>query len=426
MALVSRDGRQILAKNLGETGDWVYGVVNSGISFYGSQSTEKILKVGIDARFITRLPRRGIGNYSLNLVNSIVKLYPSVDFVLYVAEPDIDGQLPHSSNVRIRQLWPSSYPLWENIALPIAANQDKLDLLHCLGNTAPIILPSSVHLVLTIHDVMFIQTGEFVPKPTNRYQAWGRLYRACIVPFVARRAKGIVTVSDFSRNNILELVSGVAVDKVFVSHQSCDAFFLSTHASGDEISVINDLVCNPYIFCLGAEDPRKNTLRFVQAYLHLLKEGTISENLVISGYPNWEKSASFQAVRAAGAEHRVRFLKFVTVEVLSLLYHNATVFAYPSLYEGFGIPILEAFSSGCPVMASNVTSIPEVGGDAALYFDPLSVSAIEAALLQLIRNPELRQELVARGYERAKQFTWAETARKTMAVYRECMDEHRL
>jgi glycosyltransferase involved in cell wall biosynthesis len=164
----------------------------------------------------------------------------------------------------------------------------------------------------------------------------------------------------------------------------------------------------------------------VQAYLNLIKNGAISENLVISGYTNWEKSSSFQAVKAAGAELKVKFLKFVTTEDLSLLYHKATVFAYPSLHEGFGIPLLEAFSSGCPVMASNVTSIPEVGGDAALYFDPLSVSAMEAALLQLIRKPELRQELICRGYERAKQFTWAETARKTMTVYRECMNEQLL
>jgi len=384
-------------------------------------------RVGIDARFITHQPRRGIGNYSLNLVNEMVRLDSAIDFVLYIAEPDIEGILSKLSNVRVRQLWPLSYPLWENFALPIAAKQDKLDLLHCLGNTAPFFLPSSVQLILSVMDVMFLQTGEFVPKPTTRYQAWGRLYRAFSVPFVARKANKIITISDFSRKDITQLVSGVAMNKVCVTHLSCDPIFLDAQSVAQSILIpIREVVNNPYILCLGAEDPRKNTLRFVQAYLNLLKDGAISENLVISGYSNWEKSASFEIVRAAGAEHKVKFLKFVTIEDLSILYHKATVFAYPSLYEGFGIPILEAFSSGCPVMASSVTSIPEVGGDAALYFDPLNVSAMEAALLQLIRKPELRQELVARGYERAKQFTWAETARKTIAVYRECMDEQRL
>ena len=382
-------------------------------------------KVGIDARFITRRPRRGIGNYSLNLVNELVRLDSSIDFILYIDEPDIEGLLPHLPNVQIRQLWPSVYPLWENIALPIAANQDKLDLLHCLGNTGPFLMPPSVQLVLSIMDVMFLQTGEFVPTPTTRYQAWGRLYRAFSVPFVSRQANKIITISDFSRKDITHLISGVALDKMCVTHLSCDPIFLDSDVATDN-KIISEALINPYILCLGAEDPRKNTLRFVQAYLNLLKNGKTSENLIVSGYSNWEKSASFEAVRAVGAEHKVKFLEFVTIEDLSLLYHKATVFAYPSLYEGFGIPILEAFSSGCPVMASNVTSIPEVGGDAALYFDPLSVSAMEAALLRLIRNPELRQEFIARGYERARKFTWAETARKTMAVYRECMGDHRL
>ncbi|MEN9479174.1 MAG: hypothetical protein RLZZ298_569 [Pseudomonadota bacterium] len=381
-------------------------------------------RVGIDARFITRQPRRGIGNYSLNLVNELVRLESSVDFVLYIAESDNECLLPQLPNVTIRKLWPASYPLWENVSLPIAAKNDRLDLLHCLGNTAPLFLSSTVKMVLSIMDVMFLQTGDFVPKPTTSYQAWGRLYRAFSVPFVARRAKKIITISEFSRKDILQLVSGFNINKVCVTHLSCDAVFLDSNVgSGGEISSIHNVVSTPYIFCLGAEDPRKNTLRFVEAYINLFKKNAIHENLVVSGYSNWQKSASFQAVQAAGAEHKVKFLTFVTIQDLALLYRKATVFAYPSLYEGFGIPILEAFSSGCPVMASNVTSIPEVGGDAALYFDPLNVSAMEAVLIQLIRSPELRQRFIDRGYERAKQFTWAETARKTMAVYRECMGD---
>lgn len=381
-------------------------------------------KVGIDARFITRRPRRGIGNYSLNLVNELVRLNSSIDFILYINQPDFDSLLPHLPNVQIRQLWPSVYPLWENIALPIAAKQDKLDLLHCLGNTGPLLMPYSVQLILSIMDVMFLQSGEFVPTPTNRYQAWGRLYRAFTVPFVARQARKIITISEFSRKDIAQFISGLTMKKVCVTHLSCDSIFLNPDLVSNN-KVISDALVKPYILCLGAEDPRKNTLRFVQAYLNLLKNDKTSLNLVVSGYSNWEKSASFEAVRSVGAEHKVKFLEFVTIENLSLLYHNATVFAYPSLYEGFGIPILEAFSSGCPVMASNVTSIPEVGGDAALYFDPLSISAMESALLQLVCNPGLRQDLVARGYERAKLFTWAETASKTLAVYWECLGESR-
>lgn len=382
------------------------------------------LRIGIDARFITRHPRRGIGNYSLNLVNELVTLNSSVEYVLYIAEPDLERILPRLPNVTIRQLWPSFYPIWENVALPIAALRDRLDVLHCLGNTAPFFLPSSVRLVLSIMDVMFLQTGEFVPKPTTRYQKWGRLYRAFSVPFVARRAEKIITISEFSRQDILHLIAGVEASQACVTHLSCDPIFLNvTDTAENPGNRVSEIIRVPFIFCLGAEDPRKNTLRLVHAYLSLLKQNAVSENLVISGYANWEKSASYLAVKEAGAEERVKFLGFITISELAQLYRKATIFAYPSLYEGFGIPILEAFSSGCSVIASNVTSIPEVGGDAALYFDPLSEDEIAKTLLQVLSNSVLREEFKARGYERAKQFSWAETARKTLAVYEECMSE---
>jgi glycosyltransferase involved in cell wall biosynthesis len=384
------------------------------------------LIVGIDARFITRQPRRGIGNYSLNLVNELVRLDLSVEYVLYISEPDVEGILPNLLNVKTRQLSPSIYPIFENLSLPLAVIRDRLDVLHCLGNTAPLFLPSSVRLVLSIMDVMFLQVGDFVPKPVTPYQKWGRLYRALLVPFLARSSNKIITISAFSRQDILQLISNVDAKHVSVTHLSCDSIFLnSPDITANLSNDIAKVIRTPFILCLGAEDPRKNTLRLVRAYLSLLKLNEIRENLVISGYSNWEKSKSFHAVKEAGAESRVKFLRFISIEELALLYRRAAVFVYPSLYEGFGIPILEAFSSGCPVIASNVTSIPEVGGDAALYFDPQNEAEIAQTLLQVLSNPSLREDMKERGFERAKQFSWAETARKTLAVYRECMDEHK-
>jgi glycosyltransferase involved in cell wall biosynthesis len=128
-------------------------------------------------------------------------------------------------------------------------------------------------------------------------------------------------------------------------------------------------------------------------------------------------------VRESGAESRVKFLDFITGDELARLYRNAVVFVYPSLYEGFGIPILEAFSSGCPVIASNVTSIPEVGGDAALYFDPRSEDQIANSLQSVLNDPILRETLKEKGRVRAKQFSWSEAARKTLAVYKACLNE---
>jgi glycosyltransferase involved in cell wall biosynthesis len=378
------------------------------------------MKVGIDARFITRHPRRGIGNYSLNVVAELARLSPETVYFLYISAPDEEGVLPSTSNVTVRRLSMPTYPLWEQVALPRAACHDRLDILHCLGNTAPLAMPSSVRLVLSLMDVMFLHTGEFVPKPTNNYQALGRVYRSVVVPRCARSADQVITISEYSRRDILQLIPGLDPARVLVTYLSCDAVFKQAPALPQPMSE-PDAGNRPYILSLGADDPRKNTLRLVKAYLTLLQRHGIDENLVISGYSNWEHSEAYRAVRSAGAIGRVRFLSFVSIDELAALYRNATLFVYPSLYEGFGIPVLEAFSSGCPVLASNVTSIPEVGGDAAIYVDPLNEEEIGQAMYRLIQDGELRKSLVQRGHARALEFSWAETARQTLSVYERCI-----
>lgn len=373
------------------------------------------MRIGIDARFATRPPRRGIGNYSLQLIAALAKLCPEHQFYLYISIPDHEGVLPSAPNVTVRRLGMPAYPLWEQVALPAAAREDRLDILHCLGNTGPLFMPKSVSLVLTIHDVMFLQTGEFVPKPTNRYQALGRHYRRLVAPGCARAADHVLTVSEFSRQDILQLIPGLDPARVQVTHQSCDPAFRQAQEQASREPAAAGT--RPYIFTLGADDPRKNTVRLVRAYLSLLEQNAIGHDLVISGYANWEKSESYELVKRAGATDRVTFHSFITLEKLVELYRHAELFVYPSLYEGFGIPILEGFSSGCPVIASNVTSIPEVGGDAALYVDPLSVDEIRSALLRVAQDRELRESLTQRGYARAEKFSWEEVARKTLAVY---------
>ena len=377
------------------------------------------MKIGVDARFITRNPRRGIGNYSLNLVRELVLIEPQIEYVIYINKPDTEGVLPKAPNVTIRRLNIPFYPLWENIILPFVAFSDRVDILHCLGNTAPLFLHPKTRLVLSLMDVMFLQSGEFVPKPVNWYQTFGRVYRSLVVPRCARSSERIITISNFSRTDILKLIQGLDSSRIIVTYLFCDAIFrqpVPKSQSGDKRFGLR-----PYIFTLGAEDPRKNTLRLIKAYLSVLKKHSIREDLVISGYANWQDSEAFQLVKSAHATERVKFLDFISTEELAARYHHALLFVYPSLYEGFGIPLLEAFSSGCPVIASNVTSIPEVGGDAALYVDPRNQDQIEQAIYKLIQDDNLRQLYITRGYARADQFSSVETARQTLAIYRQCM-----
>jgi glycosyltransferase involved in cell wall biosynthesis len=378
------------------------------------------MKVGIDARFITRQPRRGIGNYSLNLVNELVRLKPNIHFVLYIYKPDVEGLLPVFPNVTIRRLVIPFYPLWEQVALPIAAALDRVDILHCLGNTSPLFIPNKIRLVLSLMDVMFLQGGEYIPPATTAYQALGRAYRSFFVPHCARLAQQVITISEYSRRDVISLIPRLNPERVSISYLACDSAY---GQSIESRKIIPDCLVpdHPYILALGAEDPRKNTLRLVKSYIKLLQSWRVSEDLVVCGYVNWRNSEAYRVAQSAGLSNRVRFFSFVSIEKLAMLYKSATLFVYPSLYEGFGIPILEAFSSGCPVAASNVTSIPEVAGDAAIYFDPLSEYALTRAMLRLIQDDNLRRAMVSRGYARIRNFSWENTARQTILAYQSCV-----
>ena len=381
------------------------------------------IKIGINAHFLTRLPRRGIGTYGLHLIQEMTAAYPDIDFYLYIRHPDTESILPDRNNVFVRILPVPFDPLWEQLALPIAAYKDGVNLLHSIGNTGPVYKSGSIKYVLTIHDVMFLQSGDFVSKPATLYQRVGRLYRAFVTPKCACNSDAIITVSEFSRQDILALIPRLKTHHITVTYEGCDPIFSETskQLNCKDFAFDKYNVIKPYIFCLGADDPRKNTLRLVNAYLKLVQEKGIEEMLVICGYRGWENSPAYKEVLRVGAGNRVKFLPFVSMEELRSLYQQALLFIYPSLYEGFGIPILEAFTVGCPVIASNVTSLPEIGGDAVLYCDPKSTDNLTQTIDALIYDPVLRKTLVERGHIRASKFNWGQVAAKTIDIYRECL-----
>ena len=376
------------------------------------------MKIGIDARFITSTPRRGIGTYSINLLNNLFNSFPGIDFYLYTYIADIENVLPISNNVFIKRLPIPTYPIWEQIALPLAVYRDNIDILHCVGNTAPIFILGKTRLIITLHDVMFLQSGAFIPMPVTVYQKLGRLYRSIIVPFVARKSKALITVSEFSKFDILNLIPGTLENRVTVTYEGCDPAFTTDNTNFERPTT-------PFILSLGANDPRKNTLLLVKAFLKLIEDVTIPHNLVIVGYKNWEGSASYKEVLNSRAAHRITFLPFITTAELAHLYSIATVFVYPSLYEGFGIPLLEAFNMRCPVIASSSTSIPEVGGDAPEYFDPNNVAELTEKMLNVIQDSSLRNAMIQRGVIMALKFNWDSVATRTVAVYQKVYFEMR-
>lgn len=380
------------------------------------------MRIGIDARFVTQKPMRGIGSYSKNIINELFTFDKNNIYFLYTYHDDENSILPKGDNIFVKRLRMPFYPLWEQLGLPLAVVLDKVDILHCLGNTAPIFLSRKIKLIVTIHDVMYLHGYELVPRPTTAYQFLGRLYRRLIVPMVSCRAHAILTVSNYSKNDIVKTISNITPSKVFVTYQSCSPAFSDELIEKRERNF--SIPSIPYIFALGADDPRKNTRRLVNAYIKLIRDDAFAPNLIICGSQNWKITGIYDLVVGAGAEKRILLLDYLTLSELIDLYKHAICFVYPSIYEGFGIPILEAFAAGCAVTASNSTSIPEVAGDAALFFDPLIEDSIAGSIKRLVQTPSLRQELCDKGKARAKFFLWSRTAEETVAIYEKVIREN--
>ena len=374
-----------------------------------------MLKVGIDARFATRQPRRGIGNYSLNLLHHLVAEAPNVSFILYIASRDSENILPIARNVKVRLIRIPLYPVWEQLILPVVAAIDRVNILHSLGNTGPLFKLGNYKSVISLMDVIFMQSGEGAIKPLSIYQSVGRLYRKFIAPKCSRVFDAVITISHYSKLDIIAKIPEVNKHNIHVVHLGYDS--ISSKINSSTIASVNNEK-KPFILVLGASDPRKNTTRLVRAFLSLLREKHIQEDLVICGYEDWESSESYDLTVKANAISRVKFFKHVSEAQLLSLYKQARIFVYPSLFEGFGLPILEAFALSCPVVASNTTSIPEVAGDAVLYIDPYNTDEIAKGIFTLLSDSYLRNTLTISGRARVRMFTWQECAMKTLKIYR--------
>ena len=223
--------------------------------------------------------------------------------------------------------------------LPVWARQDRLDVLHCPANTAPILLSRQIKLVVTIHDVMYLLPPSVLSASRVFRQRLGNFYRKVVVPTVARRAHRVITVSEFSKREIIEYLK-VVPDLIRVIHEGIDACFVPVPKGILSISKEIDGGCldSPFILALGSGDPRKNTLAAIRAYGSRWREFPNQEKLVIVGLRDWRSSDAYLLVRQLGLSKRVLFAGYVSEELLTWLYTSSRCFLYPTLYEGFGFP----------------------------------------------------------------------------------------
>jgi len=366
------------------------------------------LRIAIDAR---KLHDYGIGTYVRNLVHCLARFDHDDHYVL-LCRPD-DVEYVKSLGPRFEPLAGRArhYSIGEQLSIPFALSRVQVELFH-----APHYVVSPLTrcpYVVTIHDCIHLRFPQYLP---NRLAP---IYARAVMRTAARNARRVLTVSQASKQDILHYL-GIPADKVEVIYNALDTR-LATPPTKDDIARVRERfqLTSPFILYAGNIKPHKNVDRLIEAYSILRRRGIVGVKLLIIGdeiskYPNLRR-----LVHRFQLHQHVRFLGFVPEATLSALYRLASVFVFPSLYEGFGLPPLEAMAAGAPVITSNVSSLPEVVGDAAVLIDPMDAGAIAEAMGRVLADADLRADLIRRGHERVKAFSWERSVSRVHEVYAE-------
>jgi glycosyltransferase involved in cell wall biosynthesis len=370
------------------------------------------MRIGIDYTAAVR-QGAGIGRYTRGLIRALAELDQETPYVLFSAGRDPDPR-PWPANFHQRALPLSDRHLailWQRLRLPLPVEwfTGPLDLFHSPDFVLPPV--RRARAALTIHDLSFLRYPECFSPPLLRY-----LLNA--VPRSIERADLVLADSENTRDDLIELL-GVAQEQIRVVYAGVEPAFTPRPEAEVAAARRRYGIRRPYILGLGTLQPRKNFVRLIEAYRLLRQERGIPHQLVIGGGRGWLYEPIIEAVESHGLQDDVLLIGFVDDGDLPALYTGAELFAFPSLYEGFGIPVLEAMACGTPVVAAAASSIPEVAGEAALLAPPTDVGALAEALWRALDDAALRETLRARGFEQCRRFTWRASAQRLLACYGE-------
>jgi len=366
------------------------------------------MKIGIDARAIHL---QGIGRYIRELVRHLAKVDMRNQYIVYFST------LEHLNENKIDNpnfqcvLVPSKiYTVKEQLYLPYRLHKDKLDIFHSTTSLAIPLLRTCRH-VITLHDLMLKIHPEFLPSKLS----WA--YFTITNWWAIKFADKIITISDFTSDEVSYFYPK-SRPKITTIYNGVSAEFRPVK----DKQVLENVkkkygITNDYILYVGTYKENKNLPTLVKAYAQLSYQMRHSYYLVIVGKQSTRYPEVPALIKQLGIESTVICVNCVSEEDLPVFYSGATVFVFPSIYEGFGLPIIEAMACGTPVVASNQASIPEIATDAAVLIDPLNVEGMSGAIYDVLSNHQLRKRLIEKGFERAKAFSWEKTARETMRLY---------
>jgi len=369
--------------------------------------------IGLNAHLLSlKGSYRGAGAYVYirHLLDHLPSVDPSLCYTAFLGERRYRPPSPtlHLQVSRLPTVHPPVRILWEQLVQPWALWRRGIDLLHAMAFVGP--LASPCPLVVTIFDLSFLRYPQ-----AFRLGNW--LYLRLFTRVSARRARRIIAISKHTKADITHWL-GVPPERIEVVYCGVEERFHSLPA--EEVLAFRRKKGLPEQFLLhvGTLEPRKNLSLLLRAYARLRAAGGNPPPLILAGARGWMCEGLFSQVEELGLGDSVHFPGYVRPEELPLWYNAATCFVYPSLYEGFGLPPLEAMACGTPVLSSNAASLPEVVGDAGLLLDPVDEEAWAHELARVLSRPELQRELAERGLDRARRFNWRRAAEETVQVYR--------
>jgi len=363
------------------------------------------MRIGIDARLIY-YSRAGIGQYILNLVQALADVDPQDDFLLLQSFKDRTA-IVTQPNFRRISLFTPCHNRFEQWILGLEIAPLRLDVLH-----SPDFIPPfyrNCRSVITVHDLAFLLYPHFLTRESARY--YGQIDQA------VRRTDHIIAVSESTKRDLIRLL-GVPEDKISVIYEAAHPLYrpLNDPEGAREVRGRYGIE-GDFILFVSTIEPRKNLPTLLRAFRLLLDHYKPRVKLVVAGSKGWLFDEVFSLTEELQLLEHVLFLGPVPAHDLLFLYNEARLLAHPAFYEGFGLPLLEAMACGTPVVASNVASIPEVVGDAALLIEPEDVDGLAVAMWRLMTDEALREELIAKGLRRASRFSWEKAAQETLAIY---------
>jgi len=378
------------------------------------------MKIGIEGQRLFRKKKYGMDMVALELIRNLQLIDTENEYFIFVKPDEDNAVLSETPNFKIIQLEGGSYPIWEQIVLPRAAKKYGCDILHCTSNTAPIF--SAIPLIITLHDIIYMESSYYkiLKGSASLYQKFGNIYRKLIVPWVVNTSNTIVAISHFEKKRIAAFFFLKKNQRLATIYNGVSTPFklISDESELRRVKEKYDLP-NHFFFFLGNTDPRKNTIGTLKAFSEFLKQSKSDFKLVMLDYDRKVLEKLLVEIGEEKLLNSIVLTGYLISTDVPVIYSLSTIFLYPSLREGFGIPILEAMGCGVPVITSNTSSMPEIAGGAAHIVDPYKPEEITEGIVKILEDKEYNTTLIKKGLERKNSFSWKNMAFEYLKLYNE-------